>query len=257
MLTRDVAAWSCANGVNTVNDTTLKSPATMTWTTARLPRSMKLRRRRSVSAASVRAPTSMVATRMLNGGTSSSAMRITGQVVPQPRLSITSMSRAVLSEDAAPRSAIRIFQRLSDSRAAAASQLRAERGDDDRAGRKRQEGGPGKAGEIPERAADDRYRHCECVADGEHAGRGAGHIAGRAQGGRQREDQHERHRGRDAEHERRSDDPGAVPQPHGGEGRERYRAEHQVGPHAPMHPVGDPQQGEGGQKLRAVEPAER
>src|SRR5580704_14784513 len=98
----------------------------------------------------------MVATRMLNGGTSSSAMRITGQVVPQPRLSTTSMSRAVLSEDAAPRWAIRIFPRRSGARAAPKAEPRAEGGDDDRAGRKRQEGGPGETGEIPERAADDR-----------------------------------------------------------------------------------------------------
>ena len=36
-------------------------------------------------------------TRMLNGGTSSSAMRLNGQVMPQAMLSTISMSRAVRS----------------------------------------------------------------------------------------------------------------------------------------------------------------
>jgi hypothetical protein len=43
---------------------------------------------------------------MLNGGTSFNAIRITGHVVPQPRLSTTSISLAVLSGDAEPEFAI-------------------------------------------------------------------------------------------------------------------------------------------------------
>ncbi len=44
------------------------------------------------------APRKQVATRMLNGGTSSSAILLAGQVTPQATLSATSMSRAVASD---------------------------------------------------------------------------------------------------------------------------------------------------------------
>ena len=44
-------------------------------------------------------PSPSVTTRMLNGGISSSASRIAGQVSPQQKLSATSISLAVVSVD--------------------------------------------------------------------------------------------------------------------------------------------------------------
>ena len=98
MMTREVVAPSCAIALKTVNPAMLRQPASATCRRAK-PRGIRTLRCCSPAAANnTNAPRKQVATRMLNGGTSPSAILLAGQVTPQATLSATSMSRALASD---------------------------------------------------------------------------------------------------------------------------------------------------------------
>src|SRR6185295_4417527 len=96
MMTREVNVPIWPSAVSSVKAAMFRLPATTTCSRA-MPISLTLRRCSAASVNIKSAPSEEVATRMLNGGSSSSTMRSTGQVKPQHRLRPTSMSRADVS----------------------------------------------------------------------------------------------------------------------------------------------------------------
>ena len=91
MITREVAVASCAKAVNSENAARFKQPATSTCARATVPEMARLRCCSSANANTVIVPSTQVPVRMENGGISSSAIFIAGQVRPQARLSPTSV----------------------------------------------------------------------------------------------------------------------------------------------------------------------
>src|SRR5258705_10169084 len=97
MATREVAALICANGVSTLNATMLKNEAAHRCASVRNRGKRRLRPCSSESDVRVRTPSVRLETRMLNGGISSSAIFIIGQVTPQPRHRRTRKTRALVA----------------------------------------------------------------------------------------------------------------------------------------------------------------
>src|SRR5580693_9892371 len=100
MATREVAALSWAKVENTLKLATLSSAAMVTWVQPLSPGRRKLRRLTRHTANSASPPTSVLVARMVNGGTSLSAMRMIGQVMPQTQHNTTSIRRAPVSAPA-------------------------------------------------------------------------------------------------------------------------------------------------------------
>src|SRR5262245_40132655 len=82
-----------------LNATMLKNDAAHRCAHVRRLGNWRLRPCSKASEVSVTAPRKRLATRMLKGGISLRAMRIIGQVVPQPRHSATRQSRALMTSD--------------------------------------------------------------------------------------------------------------------------------------------------------------
>ena len=99
--TREVAAPSWANVEKMLKLATLRIEATNTWTQALGPLSRKLRRRTKHAANKIMPPTSALVVRIVNGGTSRSAIRMIGQVMPHTMHSAISINRALVSARAA------------------------------------------------------------------------------------------------------------------------------------------------------------
>jgi hypothetical protein len=97
MVTREVAVICSANALSIVNATMLSRAAITTWAQSTARPSASFRRCSSAIASSESAPSDSETVRMLNGGISSSATRIAGQVRPHERLSTTSISLALAS----------------------------------------------------------------------------------------------------------------------------------------------------------------
>src|SRR6266850_4753545 len=97
MATREVAALIWANGVSTLNATMLKNEAAHRCANVRGGGKRRLRPCSSESDVRVRTPSVRLETRMLNGGISSSAIFIIGQVTPQPRHRRTRKTRALVA----------------------------------------------------------------------------------------------------------------------------------------------------------------
>src|SRR5580698_3645973 len=97
MATREVAALSWAKVENTLKLATLSSAAMVTWVQPLSPGRRKLRPRTRHTANSASPPASVLVVRMVNGGTSLSAMRMIGQVTPQTQHNTTSIRRAPVS----------------------------------------------------------------------------------------------------------------------------------------------------------------
>src|SRR5215813_4325512 len=95
MATREVAAFICANGVSTLNATMLKNEAAHRCANVRNRGIRRLRPCSSDSDVKVMTPRVRLEARMLNGGISSSAILIIGQVTPQPRHRRTRKTRAL------------------------------------------------------------------------------------------------------------------------------------------------------------------
>src|SRR6266705_5240575 len=95
MATREVAALIWANGVSTLNATMLKNEAAHKCPSVRNRGMRRLRPCSSDSDVKVRTPSVRLETRMLNGGISSSAIFIIGQVIPQLRQRRTRKTRAL------------------------------------------------------------------------------------------------------------------------------------------------------------------
>ena len=92
-----MAANIIAITLNSENDSTLRMPETARCAAFFTPPSANERPCSRATMDSAPAPSASVTTRMLNGGISSSAMRIAGQVRPHAKLSATSISFAVVS----------------------------------------------------------------------------------------------------------------------------------------------------------------
>src|ERR1700739_2888893 len=101
MATRDVAADSWANVENTLKLATLSIAAIATCTQPFAPGMRRLRRLTAQIANSITPPTNTLMVRMVNGGTSLSAIRMIGQVAPQTTHKAASISRAPASPAAA------------------------------------------------------------------------------------------------------------------------------------------------------------
>src|ERR1700726_4159883 len=97
MATRVVAAPSWAKVENTLKLATFKSAPTVTCTQSFAPERRKSRRLIRHTTNSASPPTRVLSVRMVNGGTSLSAIRMIGQVTPQTTHKTTSIRRAPVS----------------------------------------------------------------------------------------------------------------------------------------------------------------
>ena len=95
--TRPVVANIMAITLNSENDRTLSKPEMIRWPAFFTLPSANDRPCNPVTRNKAPAPRPNVTTRILNGGISSSATRIAGQVSPQQKLSATSINFAVVS----------------------------------------------------------------------------------------------------------------------------------------------------------------
>src|SRR5579863_9586304 len=93
MATREVAARICANAVKRLKAEILKNEATNTCSQSRAVDTRRLRRLKRQIANMLTHPITAVRVRMLNGGMAFSEIFIIGQVSPQIRQRVTSISR--------------------------------------------------------------------------------------------------------------------------------------------------------------------
>ena len=97
MVTREVAAVSCANAVNRLNPTIFNTLATTTCARGLQCAINRLRPLKPAIINNTAAPMPAVHARMLNGGISNSANFMTGHVTPQLTLNTTSIKVAVVA----------------------------------------------------------------------------------------------------------------------------------------------------------------